>query len=103
MGRRVIRLAVLAGIFVATVHATAVEAAVTARFQANKGLLIVKGDGKVLLEQIVDSGAVSDGWAEVAVDLSPFAGKTVNVEIINQPNDWRWGAAYWAKIEVSKD
>ena len=71
----------------------------------NRGdfLLIVKADGRVLLEQTIDSDTAKDGWADIAVDLSPFAGKTIQVELINQSNGWSWEAAYWAKVDVSTD
>ena len=37
---------------------------------------------------------------EVDVDLTPYAGKAINVELINQPSGWSWEAAYWAKIAL---
>ena len=69
----------------------------------NRGdfLLIVKADGKEQLEQTIGPDTVKDGWAEIDVDVSPFAGKTIKVELINQSNGWSWEAAYWAKVDVS--
>jgi ADP-ribosylglycohydrolase len=66
-------------------------------------LLIVKADGKRLVEQTIGSDTVKDGWADIAVDLTPLAGKTTKVELVNQPNGWSWEAAYWAKIQVTTD
>jgi hypothetical protein len=40
---------------------------------------------------------------DVQVDLSDPAGKTVNLELVNQPNGWSWEAAYWAKIAVESE
>ena len=60
--------------------------------------LIVKANGKKLLDD-----EIADGWATIEVDLTPFAGKTADIELINQPTDWHWEAAYWAKLEVTTD
>lgn len=61
-------------------------------------LLIVKANGKKLLDD-----EIANGWATIEVDLTPFAGKTADVELINQPTDWHWEAAYWAKVAVTTD
>jgi hypothetical protein len=63
--------------------------------------LIVKVDGKKQLEQTIGPETAHNGWVSVDVDLSPFAGRTVNVELINQANGWSWEAAYWAKIALT--
>jgi hypothetical protein len=62
--------------------------------------LIVKADGKELLRKPVGKDTAKDGWLETEVDLSSHAGKTVNLELVNQPSGWSWEAAYWAKIAV---
>ena len=62
--------------------------------------LIVKAAGEPVLEQTVTP---ETGWGVVEVDISPYAGKTVLVELINQPNGWSWEAAYWAKVDVKTD
>ena len=62
--------------------------------------LVVKADGVQLAKQKIGKGTVKDGWAEVAVDLSPLAGKTVNLELVNQADGWSWEAAFWARIAV---
>ena len=63
-------------------------------------VLAVKADGKTLLEKSIDPDNATDGWAEISVDLTPLAGKSVLVELVNQPSDWRFEAAYWAEIGV---
>ena len=61
--------------------------------------LIVKVDGKVVKEQLVSSDSVNeDGWLQIDVDLSAYAGKEVLVEILNQPNGWAYEAAYFDSI-----
>jgi len=66
-------------------------------------LLQVKVDGKVLLEQTVGKDTAPEGWLDASVDLSPYAGKTVRVELVNQPTGWAWEAAYWARIAVESE
>ena len=62
--------------------------------------LIVKADGKQLARQTI-GGEGSTAWANIDVDLSTYAGKTVDVELINQANGWRYEAAYWSEITVT--
>jgi hypothetical protein len=72
-------------------------------FPQGDWLLQVKAEGKVLLEQTVGKETAPEGWLDVTVDLSPYAGKTVPVELVNQPNGWAWEAAYWARIEFESE
>ncbi|MEE8451152.1 MAG: ADP-ribosylglycohydrolase family protein [Thermoguttaceae bacterium] len=62
--------------------------------------LIVRADGKQLLSKPIGADTAENGWAEVTVDLTESAGKSVDLELVNQPSDWRWEAAYWARIAV---
>jgi len=66
--------------------------------------LIVKADGKELLKKLVSKDtATKDGWLEADVDLSPYAGKSVSLELVNQPNGWSWEGGYWAEIAVKSE
>lgn len=62
--------------------------------------LIVKANGKTLLDDVVGQETAENGWSQRTVDLSAFAGESVKLELINQANGWRneWG--YWAEITV---
>ena len=64
--------------------------------------LVVKADGKELVKKAVavNSDAAANKWLTEDVDLSSFAGKAVNVEVVNQPSAWSFEAAYWAEIKV---
>ncbi len=62
--------------------------------------LVVKADGKTLKDMIVNQKSADHGWAEIAVDLSPFAGRTIDLEIQNKANDWSWEFGYWGRIAV---
>ena len=63
-------------------------------------VLLVKGDGKELLKRVVGKETTKDGWMEVEVDLSEYAGKEVKLELVNQPSGWAFEAGYWAEIKL---
>lgn len=63
-------------------------------------LLIVKADGETLIDRLVGKESTVDGWATIEVDLSRFAAKSVDLELVNQANDWQHEGAYWAEIAV---
>jgi len=65
--------------------------------------LIVRADGKQLLRQPIDRTTAPGGWTEVVVDLSPLAGRTVQLELVNQPTGWAWEAGYWAGIRITSE
>jgi hypothetical protein len=41
-----------------------------------------------------------NGWLELNVDLSAFAGRTESLELVNQPTGWAFEGAHWAEISV---
>jgi len=59
--------------------------------------LIVKVDGELALATDVGE---KNGFKTYIVGLSPFRGKTVKLELYNQPTGWSNEAAYWAGLEV---
>jgi type 1 glutamine amidotransferase len=62
--------------------------------------LRVKVNGKIISRAEVSSKTVTDEWLTHEVDLSPYAGKEINLQLENYPTDWRneWG--YWHKVTV---
>lgn len=62
--------------------------------------MIVKADGKELLSKVVGPNTTKNGWLEQEVDLSAFAGKTVSIDLLNQPNNWAYEQGLWAEIKV---
>lgn len=62
--------------------------------------LIVKINGKEELRQDVSQSTVKDGWLTEDIDLAPYAGQTVKIELFNQPTGWFCEAAYWAEIKL---
>jgi hypothetical protein len=65
--------------------------------------LLVKADGKRLLKKSVGRETAENGWMQVDVPLSAYAGKEIKLELVNQPSDWKFEAAYWAKIDLISD
>jgi len=65
--------------------------------------LQVKADGKVLAEQIVGNQTAPQGWLDVSVDLTPYAGRKISLELVNQPTGWAFEAAYWGRIAIESE
>jgi hypothetical protein len=62
--------------------------------------LIVKVDDEVVHDSIVGAKTTNGGWADIAIDLSRFAGEEVDLEVLNQANDRTNEFAFWERIEV---
>ena len=56
-----------------------------------------------MLKTSVGRETAENGWMQVDVALSAYAGKEIKLELVNQPSDWKFEAAYWAKIELTSD
>jgi len=63
-------------------------------------ILLAKANGEELLNMPVGKETTNNGWMQVEVDLSDYTGEEVHLELINQPNDWEYEAAYWAEIKL---
>ncbi len=62
--------------------------------------LIVRADARELLRKTVGAGTAAAGWLDVTVDLSEFAGRSIVLELLNQPTGWMCEAGYWAKVAI---
>jgi hypothetical protein len=64
--------------------------------------LVVKANNRTLHDSIIKDETTKDGWAAVEVDLTGYAGSTVNLEILDKANELDGGRerAYWARIEI---
>jgi putative membrane-bound dehydrogenase-like protein len=62
--------------------------------------LRVLANGKVLHDQIVSYKTVKSEWLELEIDLSDFAGKTVNLALENHANDWSWEFGFWHSVRI---
>ncbi|MDP3849266.1 MAG: ADP-ribosylglycohydrolase family protein [Luteolibacter sp.] len=67
---------------------------------AGDWLLEVQVNRKVLVSKVVTKDTTTDGWMNVVVDLTPYAGQSVFVELLNQPNGWSYETGYWANLIV---
>ncbi|MEC9094038.1 MAG: PVC-type heme-binding CxxCH protein [Planctomycetota bacterium] len=64
--------------------------------------LRVRVNGKVISDQIVGSKTVDKTeWLEVSVDLSSYAGKTIQLTLENHPNNWSSEWAYWNRVVIT--
>jgi hypothetical protein len=64
-------------------------------------LLLVKADGEELFKKPVGRETATNGWLDVDVDLTAYAGKSIKLELINQSTGWDHEAAYWAKTKIA--
>jgi hypothetical protein len=65
--------------------------------------LIVRAGGKELLRKTVGPNTATAHWLTERIELSQFAGQTVKLELVNQPNGWACEAAYWAEIALASE
>ena len=62
--------------------------------------LIVKANGRKLYDGIVGPKTAKNGWLDLDIDLSEFAGKKVALELHNHPNNWSNEFGYWGRVEI---
>jgi putative membrane-bound dehydrogenase-like protein len=62
--------------------------------------LVVKANGEKVYESTVGPKTASNGWHEASVDLSKFAGKSVKLELLNQPSGWSWEFGFWGHADI---
>ena len=65
--------------------------------------LAVKVAGKELLTRVIGKSTTEEGWATLTVDLSAYAGKSVEIALENRANGWSWEAGYWAGIAIETE
>ncbi len=62
--------------------------------------LIVKANGEKLYDGVIGPKTTKNGWLDLEIDLSAFAGKKVNLELSNYPNHWSYEFAYWGRVDI---
>jgi putative heme-binding domain-containing protein len=62
--------------------------------------LIVRGNGKKLYDNEISEQSTENLWADIEIDLSPFAGQEVKLELENFPDEWAFEYAYWGAVEI---
>lgn len=63
--------------------------------------LIVKINGNAVLDRVIDKETTTDAWKALDIDLTEFAGKSVEIELVNQANGWEYEAGLWKVIRIS--
>jgi arylsulfatase A len=74
---------------------TILELEVTNHPKGDWKLVVVVNGKKELSEEVTETK-----WHKFQIDLSKHAGKTVNVELLNQATGWSHEAAYWSRIQI---
>jgi hypothetical protein len=64
--------------------------------------LLVQADGQTLHDALIGKQSAPDGWADVTVDLSKFAGRPIVVEVHNHPHGGSHQAAYWNRLVIEE-
>ena len=54
---------------------------------ATAPLMTLKADGDELLKTVVGSDTAEDGWRDIAVDMSSYAGSDIKLGLLNASND----------------
>ncbi len=62
--------------------------------------LVILANGERLHDSLISSSTTQQGWADISVDLSRFAGHNIVLEVHNHPNNWSNEFAYWGRIEI---
>ena len=62
--------------------------------------LNVKVDGKTINTAIVSADTAPEGWMSKEVDLSKYAGKTIELKLENFPNSWKGEHGFWSSVKV---
>jgi len=66
-------------------------------------ILLVTANGKQVKQEIIGGRTCIDGWTEVRVDLSGYAGKSVSLGLENRANGWHFETGYWSHIAIESD
>jgi putative membrane-bound dehydrogenase-like protein len=62
--------------------------------------LRVLADKELLHDQIVSYKTVKSEWLDLEIDLSKYAGKSINLILENKANNWMNEFGYWGSIKI---
>lgn len=54
---------------------------------------------QLVRKQVIDQKG--ERWKTIAVDLTPYAGKKINLRLENAANNWSWEFGYWEGLRLS--
>ena len=63
-------------------------------------LLVVKVDGREVFLKMVNNALCKGGWADLNVDLTPYAGERIEVALEHHANNWAWESGFWSQIAI---
>ena len=66
-------------------------------------VFIVKANGDELLKTTINGDTAEEGWRDITVDLSAYAGSEIMLELINASNDSLFDLALWEIIQIVSD
>ncbi len=72
--------------------------------EGNDWKLRLLADKEVLYDGVIGPATTENGWTELSLDLTPFAGKEIKLSLeADKANDW-WGEyAFWGTIQISTE
>lgn len=62
--------------------------------------LIVLANNEQVVSRPINRETCTNGWQTVELDLTPYAGQTVQLRLLNQPTGWNNEFAYWKDVGV---
>jgi hypothetical protein len=65
--------------------------------------LIVRVDGAEIFNRSIEHAPNEARWKAIDIDLTPYAGRTIKLELLNQPSGWAWEGGYWAVIDLKTE
>jgi len=73
---------------------------VVGHYDYSQWFLVVIANSDEILRQEVSPDTSIDGWVDMTVDLSTYAGKTIQLELWNLASGYGTGSAYWGAIKM---
>lgn len=71
-------------------------------FPGGAWILVVKANGTTLIEQVISDDTTTDGWLQLDIDLSGYAGQSVRLELLNQAyGRSSLNGGYWAAVGLA--
>ncbi|MEJ6720230.1 MAG: hypothetical protein QNK82_17185 [Akkermansiaceae bacterium] len=55
----------------------------------------------IILEQLVSYKEVQAEWLNLEIDLTPYAGKTIDLSLDNKANNWSNEFGFWHSVKIS--
>jgi hypothetical protein len=62
--------------------------------------LTVRADSKDIFNQAIDANTCPKGWTDLSVDLSPYAGQAVRLELLDRALGQANASAYWNRVNI---